>query len=78
MSRKDYEAIAAVIAETMSTIRADVGAGSGPDIEADAVAMLIGEGIASYFAKENPRFDRAKFLTAADLDDPIPSESFHF
>lgn len=77
MSRKDYVAVAAVIADTMSTIRADVEAGNGPDIEPDAVAMSIGHGLADIFAKDNPRFDRERFMAASDLNDPIPSEAFH-
>jgi hypothetical protein len=77
MSRKDYQAIAAVIADTMATIRADVAMGNGPDIEPDAVAMSIGHGIADYFAKDNPHFDRERFMAAADLNDPIPSDAFH-
>lgn len=77
MSRKDYVAIAAVIADTMASIRDDVKMGNGPDIEADAVALSIGYGIAAYFTKDNPRFDRERFFAAADLNDPIPSEAFH-
>ena len=77
MSRKDYQAIAAVLAETMATIRADVEAGNGADIEADAVVYMIGDGLAAYFAQDNPAFDRARFDKAADLNDPIPSEAFH-
>jgi hypothetical protein len=77
MTRKDFEAVAAGIADTMATIRADVDSGNGPAIEPDAVAMMIGDSLADYFATVNPRFDRARFLAAADLNDPIPSEAFH-
>lgn len=76
MTRKDYKAIAAAIAETMAQIRSDVDAGLGGNIEADAVAMGIGEGIAAYCERDNPRFDKQRFLAAADLLDPIPSERF--
>lgn len=76
LTRKDYVAIAAGIADTMKTIRADVEAGLGGNIEADAVAMMIGDNLADYFAIDNPNFDRQRFLKAADLLDPIPSELF--
>lgn len=77
LTRKDYEAIAAGIADVMATIRRDVEDGRGHLIEADAVALGIAENLARYFAQDNERFDRARFMTACDLDDLIPSEAFH-
>jgi hypothetical protein len=73
----DYDAIAAVIAQTMTMIRDDVARGLGPNIEADAIAMDIGDNLARYFKSIDPAFDSAAFLSAADLLDPIPSEAFH-
>jgi hypothetical protein len=77
MTRKDYVAVAAAIHEVMTTIRADIAAGNGPDIEADAVALNIGYGLAAVFAADNPRFDRERFFTACDFDEAIPSEAYY-
>jgi len=76
MTKKDYEAIAAGIAEVMSQIRLDVDAGWGHLIEADAVAIGIADNLAHYFAKDNPHFDKEEFLAASDVVNLIPSESF--
>lgn len=54
MTRKHFEAIAALLAE----VRKDYPAQGA--IIPDAVSSRL----ADYFEKENPRFDRAKFLTA--------------
>lgn len=54
MSKKDFEAIAAIIAE----IRNDYP--QQGDIIPDAVSARL----ADHFATVNPRFDRQKFLTA--------------
>lgn len=53
MSKKDYEAIAAIIAAHPANASAEV--------------RSVGWQLADYFAAENPRFDRAKFLAAAHI-----------
>jgi hypothetical protein len=55
MSRKDYEAIAAIIKGARLYTSAD-----------DPVA-LIATALAAAFAQDNPRFDRARFLAACGV-----------
>jgi hypothetical protein len=59
-SRKDYVAIAAIIAAEARAQSLIINSGrtlSG--------LRNVARGIAEHFAKENPRFDTAKFLAAA-------------
>lgn len=65
MTKRDYEAIAAIIKERRE---AAGKAKSGPTrltirFTAAAIARLL----ADYFASANPRFDRNKFLEACGL-----------
>jgi hypothetical protein len=76
MEQQDYNAVAAILRETMATIRSDVELGLGAEIEADGPVLIIGEGLARYFSQIDPSFDRAAFERAADLLNPIPSEAF--
>jgi len=55
MSKKDYEAIARIFA-THPAIRS-------------AEVKTLGFNLADYFAMDNPRFDRARFLAAAGVYD---------
>lgn len=56
MTRKDY----VLIAETIKTARRMTTEPAGAGI----VALLL----ATELAKENPRFDRAKFLNACEVE----------
>ena len=56
MTRKDYEAIAKAVSNSMKWC-------SHQEIDATAIAILMPELIAA-LAKDNPRFDEPKFWTA--------------
>ncbi|MGA2284557.1 MAG: hypothetical protein ABSH07_12990 [Candidatus Dormibacteria bacterium] len=56
MSRRDYRTIAAAIAATLA---------DGADRR---VTRELADTIASAMAHDNPRFSRARFLTAAGLE----------
>lgn len=56
MSRRDYRAIAAAIAASLT---------DGTDRRS---ARNVAETIAEAMARDNPRFSRARFLTAAGLE----------
>lgn len=58
MSRKHYVAIAAMIRR-----RVDADATVG----GHSITREIAEGLADVFADDNPRFDRARFLTACGI-----------
>lgn len=75
MTREEFDLVAAAVADAMDDIRRDVAMGNGPEIEPDAVLMNFG----SYFAQRfnnDPNFDQAAFDEKADLNNPIPGESF--
>lgn len=57
MTRKDY----ILIAKALSNYSAE----GGVTVERDEIARLL----ASAFEAENPRFDRAKFLSASMMSD---------
>ena len=64
MTKKHFEAIAAIIKSDLDAL-SDV---SGPAAESAREACEnIAVGMADYFASENPRFDREKFLTACGV-----------
>lgn len=60
-SKKDYVAIAKIIA-------AEHGAWTGPQaaVARDAVRAVAG-GLADHFARDNPAFDRTRFLAACGI-----------
>ena len=60
MTKRDFVAIAKIIREE-KTLRV-------PDPMRDATAQEIARGIARHAKDVNPRFDRAKFLTACGFD----------
>ena len=63
MTKKDYEAIAAIIREFQDvnrTVRAQL-------------ATQVSERLAEYMAADNPRFDRARFLAACRGEDATDS-----
>jgi hypothetical protein len=62
------------IRETMAQVRADVAAGLGAAIEADAVLLGVAQGIARRMGDD---FDEQAFLKACDLKELIPPEDFH-
>ena len=67
MTRKDYVAIAAAIKEAMQTEAyqdAVLAAPSG----AKYFAFHIAQNIARAMGSDNPRFDRARFLTACGIN----------
>lgn len=68
--------IADAIADAMQTIREDVKAGRGADIEADAVLCTVEGNLLSVFSRLYPDFDKREFSRACDLIDLIPSEAF--
>lgn len=53
MTKRHFEAIAAIVKSVARYHDAD-----------KVTAKAIAEDLAFYFAKENPRFDRGRFLTA--------------
>jgi hypothetical protein len=53
MTRKHYEAIAAVINATADANRGNAG-----------VLLEVAQGIAEFCADENPAFNRARFISA--------------
>lgn len=67
--------ISSIVRSAMASVRADVAAGRGPEIEPDAVAMHIAYGLADLFSYDR-KFNRQAFLAACDVLDPIPSEAF--
>jgi hypothetical protein len=60
MSKKHYEALAAVIEETKEDC-------AGAPFAQSALKMTA-ERIADYLATDNPRFDRARFLRACGIE----------
>lgn len=60
MTRKDYKAIAEVIAEAVAIARS-VG------VDCEAGERRIAEGIAEVMERDNERFDRTRFMTACNL-----------
>jgi hypothetical protein len=65
-SKKDYVAIAGIL----SQVRQEAIAFYAYDAR-EAVCDMAKD-FADYFAKDNPRFDRARFLAAVDPDTPAP------
>ena len=59
LSRKDYKAIAEIIANRFIDI-ADTAAGFAVRNNIDIIARKL----ADYFAADNPRFDRDRFMKA--------------
>jgi len=68
MTKKHYVAIA----KTMAALRAAYCPENRPGHNIDAgyrqATTDVSEELATYFASENPRFDRARFLTACGLE----------
>jgi hypothetical protein len=65
MTKKDYELIAGVITDTTEMTKI-LG---GLDMEsAERVISLLSGKLASSLEMENPRFDRARFLTACGVN----------
>lgn len=62
MTRKHFEAIASLISKYTDPLAAP-----GYDKGVHHGAMFIADELADYFAAENPRFDRARFLKACGL-----------
>lgn len=62
MTRKHFEAIALIIKNARIP-----NAAAGFDDGFDAGVEDVATSLADYFAGENPRFDREKFLTACGI-----------
>lgn len=60
MTRKDY----VMIAETLADLMADFNNGGDDTISLTLVAVELAETL----AKDNPRFDRDRFLTACGVN----------
>lgn len=72
ISRKDYEAIAAILAEELDANRSE-------DRGAQAVHSIT-MGLANYFVSTNTRFDSGTFIAAAEAkpteeDEPAEADS---
>ncbi|MDE2022558.1 MAG: hypothetical protein KGI71_06645 [Patescibacteria group bacterium] len=73
MTKKDYVAIAAVVAGATYTVERD--AAGNALVPADvayaqgthAAREIIAADLANVFAADNPQFDRAKFLSACGV-----------
>lgn len=65
LSRKHYEAIAAVVAEQAAEY-----AGSVEDFSAGGAWAVeqTAKNLATYFAADNPNFDRQRFLAACQVE----------
>lgn len=64
MTRKHYEAVAAVIRDEVDSV-SDL-----PTVQAVIVRISllnVADGLADVFAADNPRFDRERFLAACGL-----------
>lgn len=68
MTKKHFEAIAAIIHQA-NIFDTDPAAGfdEGYSVGIEDCASLIAESMADYFAKENPSFDRKRFLKACGM-----------
>lgn len=64
MTKKHFEAIAKILAETMSRETND---GSYPDETAIRTITFIANRIANVCESDNPNFDRARFLRACGV-----------
>ena len=62
MTKKHYVAMAYILKDIR---KADTDRGT----EARDVLTYTAKALANYFASENPRFDRARFLAACGLED---------
>jgi hypothetical protein len=65
MTKKDYEAMAAAVRDARARI-INVEDASQIDAMLDGTAYAM-EHIADVLARDNPRFDRARFLTACGV-----------
>ena len=63
LTKKDFEAVAEIIAEDYACYNGPGGAGICGDVLAD-----ISDKLADYFATQNPRFDRERFMKACGLE----------
>lgn len=63
MSRKDYIAVAEVVAQTRGEYQ-DAGITAGEGALVTGAMLRTAERLASMFKSDNPRFDRERFLAA--------------
>lgn len=61
MSRKDYEAIAAIIAGDIASKR------DACNVDVEDVLRNVARSMADHFARDNARFDRQRFYAACGI-----------
>jgi hypothetical protein len=66
MTRRHYEGLAKILSTQVEEINEEVFTEDEMSIALDTVA-IIGEGIADMIKKENPGFDKARFMKDASL-----------
>lgn len=68
MTRKDYVAIAAIIAETSAADALDrAPEHRGFPLGVESARAVIAHRLAGHLQADNPRFDRARFLEACKI-----------
>lgn len=63
MTKRDFAAIAAIVYKADQDSISE-GVNYGAEVEFHAYREMIRNGLADYFATQNPRFDREKFIDA--------------
>jgi hypothetical protein len=63
MTKRHFEAIARILKERSEATR-------GNDFDGFVQVDAIADALADFFAAENPRFDRLRFLIACGTQDP--------
>ena len=69
MTRKDYIVIAAIIAGTRSQLESSTASNTSWNNGNEFARELIAYTFAEHAERNNPRFDRARFLKACGIDD---------
>ena len=63
-SKKHFEAIAKIVRDA----KTDLKSAPNATVARDEVHAMIAEDLSEYFASQNPRFDRSRFLKACGLE----------
>ncbi len=66
MTRKDYAAFAAIVRDTSGMLAPSPDDYQGSDARTRETLDCIMLRLADLFARDNPRFDRARFLAACE------------
>jgi hypothetical protein len=67
LSRKNYEAVAAIVKGSRLVDPRTGPASDRRDVGYESALDEVAGRLATYFATDNPRFDRARFLDACGL-----------